>query len=315
MTTPVSDEHRGYLNRIDNARKAVAIAMAVCGLGYVVCVNYVHENTWRSGYWGPKTWLWAIQAFGAGSVVCLLVVVGLIGESLLRAWNGRPLTRWELLAVVPLGLLACIAPFAAIGFGLILYANFALDSLVGVLAIGIAVCLISSVGLVVYARLRRRQGSKPATIVLRAAVLLGLAACIMLAVFVPLRASEGLKQHEIVAALEAMTHHAYCDYGIESDGHTVFTKGRPDSWVPDWLISLAGIDFFHRVVRVDLESPDPNVDDVLPYLRGLKSLKYVVLSTETSADKIRQIEQALPSCEIKYIRSYEERPWPSPPVH
>jgi hypothetical protein len=115
--------------------------------------------------------------------------------------------------------------------------------------------------------------------------------------------------------LEAMSYQVYYDYDLENDGHTVISKGRPDSWVPDWLVSLAGIDFFHRVVRVDLQNTDPNVDEVLPQLRGLRNLKYVVLSMEVPAGKIRQIEQALPLCEIKYIGSYEERPWPPPPVH
>ena len=214
---------------------------------------------------------------------------------------------------MPIGLLACLAPFAAIGFGLMLCGNFAFDSLAGVLAIGIAVSLISSVGLVVYALVRHRQGRKPATNVLAAAVLLGLAACIMLVVFLPLRTAEAHKQHEIVVALKSLGCRVHYDFAIENDGHRVGAKD-PD-YDEDFLAPLTGSDFRHHVVRVDLQSTDPNVDEVLPHLRGLNNLKYVVLSTGLSAGKIRQIEQALPSCEIKDIRSYEERPRPPPPVH
>ena len=87
--------------------------------------------------------------------------------------------------------------------------------------------------------------------------------------------------------------------------------------VPEWVISLTGKDFFHRVVRVDLESSNPDTPEVLPYLRGLTNLKYVVLCTSVPADKIRQIEQAMPACENKYTRTLgaEEYPWPTPPVH
>ncbi len=313
MTIPDSPDHRRYLNRIDKARKAVVAAFAVCGIGYLLCVIHVDANTWASGYRGSKTWLWAMQAFEVGNVACLLALVGFIGEALLRAWFGRPLTRWELLAAVPCGLLACVAPFAAIGFGPMLCGNVAFDSVAGVLAIGIAVSLISGVGLIVYALVRHRQGGKPTANVLAAAVLLGLAACIMLAVFVPLRTAEARKQHEIVVALKSLGCRVHYDFAIQNDGHTVLTKD-PD-YDEDFLAPLTGSDFRHHVVRVDLQSTDPNVDEVLPHLRGLNNLKYVVLSTELSAGKIRQVEQGLPSCEIKYIRSYEERPWPPPPVH
>jgi hypothetical protein len=139
----------------------------------------------------------------------------------------------------------------------------------------------------------------------------------MLAVFVLLRAAEGRKQHESVAVLGAMTQHVYYDYDIGNDGHAVISKGRPESWVPNWLISLAGKDFFHHVVRVDLKRSNPNVDDVLPHLRRLASLKYVVLSTEVPAATIGRIEQALPSCAIKFTEELgsEESTWASPPVH
>lgn len=225
---------------------------------------------------------------------------------------------------MPCGLFACFAvyvalyfTFVAIGFSVMLCDTFAFDSVVGVLAIGLAACSISLVSLVVYTFVRRRQGRSVATSVRTATLSLGLVAFVMLAVFVPLRAAEGRKQHEIVAALEAMTYRVHYDYAIENDGHTIIAKSGPDSWEPDWLGSLAGIDFFHRVVRVDLHSTDPNIDEVLPLLRGLNNLKYVVLSTELSAGKIRQIEHALPSCEIKYTTTLgsEIHPWPAPPVH
>ena len=303
MTIPDLPDHRRYLNRIDTARIGVVLAFAVCGIGYALCVSYVHEQTWASGYRGSKAWLWAIQAFGVGTVACLLAVVGLIGESLLRAWNACPLSRWELAFAVPCGLLACVTPLAVIDFGRLLCDNVAFVSLVGVLAIGIAICLVLIIAFGVLVVARHRQGRSAARSSRMAAALLGLAGCVMFAVFIPLRAAEGRKQHEIVVALEAMTHHVHYDYMIESDGHAVISKGRPDSWVPGCLLSMAGVDFFHRVVRVDLESSDPDLVAVLPHLQGLSSLKYVVLSTEVPANKRSQIEQALPSCRIRYTSS------------
>lgn len=323
MTSPDSPEDRRYLNRIDKAIWTVVVVAVVCGIGYGLCDSYVRENTYASGhYYGPTICIWGTCVCEIGILACLLTGVGFLGEARLRGWYDRRLKWWELMAAVPCGLLACVAvclslyvTFVVIECGIILCGNFAFDSLVGVLAIGIAMCLISSIGLAVYAWIRHRQSRSTVTNVMPAVVLLALVGAVTLAVFIPMRAAEGRKQREIVAALQAKTHRVHYSYGIESDGHTCCTKRLPCSWVSDWLVSLAGIDFFHRVVRVDLESTDPNVDDVLPYLRGLSSLKYVVLSTEVPAAKIRQIEQALPSCEIKYIHSYEESPWPPPPVH
>lgn len=313
MTSPDSPEHRRYLNRVDTARRSVVVAFAVCVIGFSLFQSYVIEHTWLSAYSGLRICLWTMWLCGIGTIACLLALAGFIGESLLRAWNRRHLTHWELVAAVPCGLLACVAPFAVLAFGPMLCDNFAFDSLVGVLAIGIAVCLVSIISFGVFVFVRHGLGRSIAISVRMVALLLGLAGCIMLAVFVPVRTAEARKQHEIVVALKSLGCRVHYDFAIENGGHRVIAKD-PD-YDGAFLAPLTGSDFRHYVVRVDLQSTDPNVDEVLPHLRGLSGLKYVVLSRELSAGKIRQIEQAVPACEIKYIRNYEERPWPPPPVH
>jgi len=131
MTTPDSPEYRKYLNRVDKASRSVVVAFAVCGIGFALGQIYVGEHIWQSVYYGPRLVLWGSWSCGIGTIACLLAVVGFIGESLLRAWNRRPLTRWELLAAAPIGLLArgaiCVSlyvTFLVIEFGVIYPAQF-----------------------------------------------------------------------------------------------------------------------------------------------------------------------------------------------
>lgn len=90
MPTPDSADYRRYLNRLNWVRKAVVVAFAVCGIGYVVCVRNVFQYTSASGfYFGPAAYIWGKWFWGIGLIACLLAVVGLIGESLLRSWHRR----------------------------------------------------------------------------------------------------------------------------------------------------------------------------------------------------------------------------------
>jgi hypothetical protein len=72
-----------YVHRIDVARKAVAIAMAVCGVGLVVCV-------WRDDYLSgtlrlePGIWRWGASAFGIGVYACLVAAFAFVVEYLAR---------------------------------------------------------------------------------------------------------------------------------------------------------------------------------------------------------------------------------------
>jgi hypothetical protein len=72
-----------YLKIINNARKAVAIAMIVCGVGFIICFNrndYLTETLRR----GPGIWAWASMAFGIGVLICLIATLALIIEYLAR---------------------------------------------------------------------------------------------------------------------------------------------------------------------------------------------------------------------------------------
>ena len=103
--TPASSA--AYLKFIDNARKVVALAMLVCGLGFVLCVqrdDYLRETLrGDSGMWG-----WGWQLFGIGICACVVAAAGLVMEYFVRSWKGRPLRRCEVLFAGLLGVGACV---------------------------------------------------------------------------------------------------------------------------------------------------------------------------------------------------------------
>jgi hypothetical protein len=81
--------HAAYLKLIDNARKVVAIAMAVCGIGLVVCVNrddFLRLTLRRES----EVWAWGCWVFGAGILVCLVGTFALIVEYLARPAKPTP---------------------------------------------------------------------------------------------------------------------------------------------------------------------------------------------------------------------------------
>jgi hypothetical protein len=100
------------LKCIDTTRKAVAIAMAVFGVGFVVCIHLVNCP-------------WAMRAFAIGVYACLIATLALIVEPLARPANSTPFSLRSLcvrsllilLTVVAVGLTmaALFGPGQAIG--------------------------------------------------------------------------------------------------------------------------------------------------------------------------------------------------------
>jgi hypothetical protein len=80
---PVLDAPSTYLKFIDNTRKAVVIAMAVCGAGLVICVHredYLVETLRRK----PGIWTFGMWVFLIGVYTCLIATLALIVEHLAR---------------------------------------------------------------------------------------------------------------------------------------------------------------------------------------------------------------------------------------
>jgi hypothetical protein len=72
-----------YLKIVNNARKAVAIAMVFCGAGFTICFNYndyLTETLRRE----PGIWAWGAWAFRIGVLLCLVATLALIIEYLAR---------------------------------------------------------------------------------------------------------------------------------------------------------------------------------------------------------------------------------------
>jgi hypothetical protein len=86
------DRHAAYLRRIDRLRKAVAVAMLVCGVGFVLCTNLDnhHRITLREL---PGLWTWGRGAFGIGVASCLIATIALVGEYLIRPYIAGPSGR------------------------------------------------------------------------------------------------------------------------------------------------------------------------------------------------------------------------------
>jgi hypothetical protein len=102
-----------YAKCIDNARKAVAIALVICGVAFVVCMrqdDYLRETLRRdSGPWG-----WAMLAFAIGICGCLLATAVLISESLFCLGKRRTLRPLESFGAGLLGVAACVVVVAGL---------------------------------------------------------------------------------------------------------------------------------------------------------------------------------------------------------
>lgn len=86
LALETSAPHSAYLKLIDAARKAVAVAMAVCGAGFVICANL---DPGHGTDFGPRTRLLGI-GFVIGVYACLIAVLVLIVEHLARPAKPTP---------------------------------------------------------------------------------------------------------------------------------------------------------------------------------------------------------------------------------
>jgi hypothetical protein len=118
LASETPEPHSAYLKFIANARKGVAITMAVFGAGFVVCVNVVDSGlTWRK-----DTGIWAlgIPVCEIGILVCLVVTLAFIIEHLARPVRPTPFTLRSVLVRSLLILLTvgaiCLAMASAYGF-------------------------------------------------------------------------------------------------------------------------------------------------------------------------------------------------------
>jgi hypothetical protein len=73
-----------YLRLVDNARKTVAIVMAICAAGLILCVGRDGDLQLTLGR-DSGIWRWAIGACGIGIAACLVVTIALVIEYLARA--------------------------------------------------------------------------------------------------------------------------------------------------------------------------------------------------------------------------------------
>jgi hypothetical protein len=102
-----------YAKRVDAARKAVAIAFLVFGIGLVISAH--GDDGRKTLYrWDLGWWPWAVWFFAIGCHACLAATAALIVEALTRSWKRRGLTAFELSLVILIGILAYLATIAVL---------------------------------------------------------------------------------------------------------------------------------------------------------------------------------------------------------
>lgn len=72
-----------YAKWMDKARIVVAVAMAICGVGLVVCVR---KDDYLTGMLRlePGIWQWGVSVFGIGICTCLITTLAIVIEHLAR---------------------------------------------------------------------------------------------------------------------------------------------------------------------------------------------------------------------------------------
>jgi hypothetical protein len=107
-----------YADRIDVVRKAIAIAMAVCGVGLVVCIQRDDYLTGTLRY-EPGIWRLGMWAFGSGVAACLIATLASVVEYLARPTAPTAFTLRSLFArsMIILVVLAAIGVSMAVFFG------------------------------------------------------------------------------------------------------------------------------------------------------------------------------------------------------
>ena len=100
--------HAAYLRTVDCARKAVAIAMVIFGVGFGICVRRDDYLTGTSRQ-EPGIWAWGGKALGIGVLACLVAVLALIVEQLARPTDPKRIALRSLLIRALLITIAVVA--------------------------------------------------------------------------------------------------------------------------------------------------------------------------------------------------------------
>lgn len=125
-----------YLKAIDRARKAVAITMAVFGLGFGIC-SIRHEHLMQAAWREPGIWASGAKAFGIGVLACFAAVFALVLEHLARPAEPKPFALRSLFARFLLIVMAVVATCTAMAFA---YGPFqAVSAVIGFLLLVAAV--------------------------------------------------------------------------------------------------------------------------------------------------------------------------------
>jgi hypothetical protein len=101
--------HAAYVNLVHRIRKAVVIAMAVFGVGFVICTRREHYLTYILGEREAGIWTWGRWAFGIGVLACLVSPVAFIVEELARPAKPKPVALRPLFARSLLIMIAVLA--------------------------------------------------------------------------------------------------------------------------------------------------------------------------------------------------------------
>jgi hypothetical protein len=76
-TVEIPRSYARYLKLVDNARKAVAIGVVVCGPGFALCVNrdeYLRLTLRQE----PGIWAWGVNVFGIGVLIEAIIHVRMV---------------------------------------------------------------------------------------------------------------------------------------------------------------------------------------------------------------------------------------------
>ncbi|HZL91309.1 MAG TPA: hypothetical protein VFB96_23280 [Pirellulaceae bacterium] len=116
-----------------------------------------------------------------------------------------------------------------------------------------------------------------------------LLAVLVISVALGIYVKRAKQQQQSVAAIKRLGGWAYYDYQLKDDN--VDLQG--ESWVPAWLRSKLGDDYFHTVVHVNMVYNDdsgkqiqnPNMsDEILSHLDGLPRLEMLLLHGKQASD-------------------------------
>jgi hypothetical protein len=109
-----------YVHRIDIARKVVALATAIFGVGAIVCIH--QDEHWTGALrFAPGMWRWCAWVFAGGVCASVTAAFALVVEHLARPSTLSPFAVRPFLAralVIGAGVAGVVA-LIAIGFGFV----------------------------------------------------------------------------------------------------------------------------------------------------------------------------------------------------